>query len=33
MIKGVRTVANAGSLLDPTATTAVLERMRRAARS
>ncbi len=32
LVAGVRTVAAGGSLLDPTATTAVLERMRRAAR-
>src|SRR4051812_49617017 len=31
LISAVRTVAAGGSLLDPTATTAVLERMRRAA--
>jgi DNA-binding NarL/FixJ family response regulator len=31
LVSGVRTVAAGGSLLDPTATTAVLERMRRAA--
>jgi DNA-binding NarL/FixJ family response regulator len=31
LISAVRTVAGGGSLLDPTATTAVLERMRRAA--
>jgi DNA-binding NarL/FixJ family response regulator len=31
LISAVRTVATGGSLLDPTATTAVLERMRRAA--
>ena len=31
LVNGVRTVAAGGSLLDPTATTAVLERMRRAA--
>jgi DNA-binding NarL/FixJ family response regulator len=31
LVTAVRTVAEGGSLLDPTATTAVLERMRRAA--
>ena len=31
LVSGVRTVAGGGSLLDPTATTAVLERIRRAA--
>ena len=31
LVSGVRTVAAGGSLLDPTATTAVLERMRRSA--
>jgi DNA-binding NarL/FixJ family response regulator len=31
LVSGVRTVAEGGSLLDPTATTAVLARMRRAA--